>query len=596
MRINGLVYSRNPFTGERNLYGEFRTKNKKEFLLSKLDTKDRLTLEKNIRELEKKLKFPVKAALTIHNHSVILRNVEKITISVHLHPKMLLHLLDDKIISELELFDSFPLREVNEWLSERIEPRSTDNIIATCEKITIGAATGILTQNRDDVIKWTSLGKKIIWLIDRITAEDVFYFKKVEGLIFTSAGPSSHGAIIAKSLGKPVIFCPGNLSQSKFLGTAITLDANNGKIYEGSIPIIRQTNMKEIKRLVAIAKRISQVKVAANADTVEDAKRANKYFAEGIGVCRTEHMFFHEDREKIIRQILFTQHISKDSLLKLSTVQSDDFFNLFSEELEKTVVVRLLDAPLHEFIPKEEKAIEELALELGVSKSQVIENIREFHEENPMLGYRGIRLLLKRPQIINVQIMAICNAIRRVKQKFNGRSPNIIIELPMVIDAKEVKAAKYIIEHKVKTYDHSFRYKIGAMIETPRACILIKDIAREVDFISFGTNDLTQTCLAISRDDTAQFMEFYSLNNLFVCNPFITIDEKGVGRLMKETIIKAKHANPKIVIGICGEHGGDPDSIRFFIRAGIDEISCNPTKVPLAILVSAVYSNKKMKR
>jgi pyruvate, orthophosphate dikinase len=384
-------------------------------------------------------------------------------------------------------------------------------------------------------------------------------------------------------------------------GDYITLDGTEGLIYEGKLPVIDPEMSSSFSTLMNWAKGIKKIDVRANADTPHDAQIAKNFGAEGIGLCRTEHMFFEADRIKSMREMILAndQQERRKALEKLLPLQVKDFAQIFRVMDGMPVIIRLLDPPLHEFLPKPEQTeqIKELAKSLNITEDRVNERISSLHEFNPMLGFRGCRLGIVYPEISEMQARAVFMAAALIKKE--GKNPMPMIEIPNIIHVEEFKDIKSIIKKVAKESgaDGKIKYKIGTMIEFPRASLTADLIAKEADFISFGTNDLTQTTLGFSRDDAGAFITYYLEKGIFEKDPFQTIDKNGVGMLMEITIEKAKRVKKNIDIGVCGEHGGDPESVKYFNKIGVTNVSASPFRVPIAILsaAQAVLEEKKGK-
>jgi len=569
----GSVYSRNPQTGEKSLYGYLFNFNNDDVLNVKaLPKKVLKDLEQKLAKLEKKVKFVAEIFITYSpsntSSQIYLEKAAKLNSIAY--PKVLIDLLTEKIINEKELLQNIPLDVVKEWYSNSITNTKEAKVIAKGEVISYGASSGRILYKVSDVAEAIADKKKVIWVLREISTQDIKLFNKVSGLILTQSGATSHAAVIAKGLGIPAVIGGNELLAKEYLNKEITVDANTGKVYSGALQLTQAGKDKKLQKLIDIAKKHSKIRVTANADNGQDAQLSIDLGAEGIGLCRTEHMFTSDERANLIREILFKDEPSKEALEKLLKIQTEDFLEIFRAENKKEIIVRYLDAPLHEF-----------------SHGTKIKK-----EENPMLGFRGVRMLIKKPEIIKVQTRAIFNALFQLKKE--KKSVDINLEVPLTIDLNEVAIFRNIVEEEIKKLDpkKEIKYKIGTMIETPRAAMLIEKIAPLVDFISYGTNDLTQMLCGISRDDTAGFMDYYIEKRILPANPFNSLDIAGVGEIIKTTSDKAKKVNPKIKISLCGEQGGDSESIKFILGCNIDAVSCSPARVPLAIFAAGKYSIK----
>ena len=377
----------------------------------------------------------------------------------------------------------------------------------------------------------------------------------------------------------------------------IALDGGTGEVFRGEIPLVNPEVSGSFATLMKWADSYRKLGVRTNADTPKDSKIARDFGAEGIGLCRTEHMFFEGERINAVREMIVAEGEAgrRKALAKLLPFQRSDFEGIFKAMAGLPVIIRLLDPPLHEFLPKEEKDVEEIAKSMGVSAERLRKKVESLHEFNPMLGHRGCRLGITYPEITEMQATAIFEAALNVQKQ--GFKPFPEIEIPLVGNVKEFLAQKEIIlrvagKLKVKG---KLKFKIGTMVEVPRACVTAAEIAKEAEFLSFGTNDLTQTTLGFSRDDAGKFIQIYLEKGILEKDPFQTIDQQGVGRLMVQCVESARKANPKIDIGICGEHGGDPASVEFCHRIGLNNVSCSPFRVPIARLAAAQAALKEKK-
>lgn len=571
----GSVFSRNPINGERGVYGclfnlyDFTTVD-----IAKFPEKLRRKLEKRSRMQEKRFKFVVESIIS-YNKVTKQYRVEfdkRAKIEGAVYPKVLLELYKEKIISQEKLFENIPLNLINRWLSSQVRISPKAEKIASGRAITYGAQTGELVIRREQVESNFIQGKKSIWILSDVTQEDLEFFKKCHGLVLTKSGPTSHAAVIAKSYGIPCILGCENLLHPQYMHQIITIDANGGYIYKGKQELIVEKFSCFVDELLKLAVKSSKIQIYANADTSADSEYALKYHVQGIALCRTEHMFIGKEGRTIIRKILLEKDLKKDILEQFIRKQADDFFKLFYSQEGNRIVVRYLDAPLHEFIEKKN------------------ESSNKFCEVNPMLGYRGARFLILNPMIIRIQTRAIFRALSRLKRE--GKSVFIGLEIPLVVDPEEINIFSKIIKEEIESNPlwKKMEYEIGTMIETPRAGFLIKEIAPLVGFLSFGTNDLTQTIFAISRDDSETFVPEYINKNIFNKDPFNVLDEKGLGGFLIKVVSQAKRKNPKIHISICGEQAADADSIKFIIKAKIDAIGVSPARLPRAIFAAAKFS------
>jgi pyruvate, orthophosphate dikinase len=425
-----------------------------------------------------------------------------------------------------------------------------------------------------------------------------------EGILTCRGGMTSHAAVVARGMGRPCVSGAGSIQidyKNKFFkansrevkeGDIITIDGSTGEVMIGEVTTIKPDISGDFSTLMAWADKTRTLNIRANAETPLDTKVARDFGAEGIGLCRTEHMFFDEERILYVRQMILSKNIEdrNKALKNILPFQKKDFVEIFKTMKGLPVTVRLLDPPLHEFLPKSEKEIASVAKILNISEYEINNRINDLHEENPMLGHRGCRLAISYPEIYEMQCEAIFEALVECrKAKVQSVIPEIMI--PLVSTAKELEILKYLVDTKAKEVQkkHGMKisYLVGTMIELPRAALNAFEISKHADFFSFGTNDLTQTTLGISRDDSGKFLDDYVNSNIFKIDPFVSIDVDGVGQLVKIACENGKRNNPKIKLGICGEHGGDPDSIDFCHNAGLHYVSCSPYRVPIARLAAA---------
>ena len=441
--------------------------------------------------------------------------------------------------------------------------------------------------------------------------EDIHGMHAAKGILTSRGGMTSHAAVVARGMGRPCVSGSSeiNIDYQKFLfkagnievkeGEVITIDGSTGRIILGEVQTIKPEISGDFSKLMGWADNYRKLKVRTNSETPLDTKIAREFGAEGIGLCRTEHMFFDEDRILSVREMILskTSEDRNKALAKLLPHQKKDFIEIFKIMSGLPVTVRLLDPPLHEFLPKNEKEIKDVSNALNLSIKEIESRIGELHEHNPMLGHRGCRLGISFPEIYEMQCRAIFEALIECKnKKIKSIIPEIMI--PLVSTEAEIEIMKNLVDRvadKVKTENKTkIDYLVGTMIELPRAAIKAKDIAKHADFFSFGTNDLTQTTFGISRDDSGKFLNDYIENKIFDIDPFISIDE-GVGDLIEIATIKGRKQNKKLKLGICGEHGGDPKSIDFCSNIGLNYVSCSPYRVPIARLAAAQAQLKKLK-
>ena len=468
-----------------------------------------------------------------------------------------------------------------------------------------GAACGKVVFTAEDAEKWAEKGEKVILVRLETSPEDITGMKVAQGILTVRGGMTSHAAVVARGMGTCCVSGCGDIAMDeenkKFTlagkvfneGDFISIDGTTGNIYEGEIKTVDATIAGTFGRVMAWADKFRRLKVRTNADTPADAKKARELGAEGIGLCRTEHMFFEEDRIAAFREMICADTVEEReaALDKILPYQQGDFEGLFEALEGNPVTIRFLDPPLHEFVPTEEDDIKKLADAQGKSVEFIKNLIASLHEFNPMMGHRGLRLAVTYPEIAVMQTKAVIRAAINVQKAHADWSVKPEIMIPLACDAKELKYVKDIV---VKTADEEIaaagvdlKYEVGTMIEIPRAALTADDIAKEAEFFCFGTNDLTQMTYGFSRDDAGKFLNAYYDKKIFESDPFAKLDQTGVGKLMEMAIKLGKAERPTLHVGICGEHGGDPSSVEFCHKIGLDYVSCSPFRVPIARLAAA---------
>jgi len=496
-------------------------------------------------------------------------------------------------------------------LHPTLDEKSSIEVIANGLPASPGAASGKVVFSSEEAERLNDMMQDTILVRIETSPEDIQGMHAAKGILTARGGMTSHAAVVARGMGRPCVSGSSeiniNYEEKSFKtssieikeGDVITIDGSTGRIILGNVPTVKPEISGDFSKLMSWADNIRKLKVRTNSETPLDTKTAREFGAEGIGLCRTEHMFFDEDRILSVREMILSK--TKDdrakALKKLLPHQKSDFIEIFKIMGGLPVTVRLLDPPLHEFLPNSEKEILEVAKVVGVNIKEVKTRISELHEQNPMLGHRGCRLGISFPEIYEMQCRAIFEALVNLKKrKLKSAFPEIMI--PLVSTEAEIRIMKDLVirvanevkkESKIK-----IDYLVGTMIELPRAAIKAKDIAKHAQFFSFGTNDLTQTTFGISRDDSGKFLNDYIDNKIFSVDPFVSIDE-GVGDLIEIAVSRGKKQNKNIKLGICGEHGGDPKSITFCSKVGLDYVSCSPYRVPIARLAAAQAEIKKIK-
>ncbi|MCD6573419.1 MAG: pyruvate, phosphate dikinase [Thermoplasmata archaeon] len=612
----GIVFTRNPANGENEIYGEFLLNAQGEDIVSGKRTpvpieklKEAMPhvydeLKKVAKKLERHYRDMQDIEFTIERKKLYILQTRTGKRTARAAIKIAVDMVEEGIINKREAIMRVDANSLQQLLHKRVDEKAKLDIIARGRPASPGAAIGKICFSPDEAERRSEEESIILFRVET-SPDDIHGIVKSKGVVTIKGGMTSHAAVVSRGLGIPCVVGVENIKideekellivDGKKLGKndVITIDGTTGNIILGEAPLIETGFSKELKKLLKWTDEYRKMKVMANADTPHDAKKALEFGAEGIGLGRTEHMFLQANRLPVVREMILAES-KKDrmkALKKLKEMQINDFIQLFKIMNGKPLTIRLLDPPLHEFLPSYEEIMEE-ATEKGLDeeKQKLLENVKRVREANPMLGHRGIRLAIVYPEIYIMQVEAIMKAA--IKAKKEGYEPIPWIELPMVSHVNEIKAIKRKLQKAMEKIMENegvkIEYKMGAMIELPRAALTADEIAMECDFISFGTNDLTQTTFGFSRDDAeGKFLRYYIQNHVLQDDPFETIDEKGVGELMKIAIEKAKKANKAIHISICGEHGGEAKSIKFCNSIGVDATSCSPFRIPTARLAAA---------
>ena len=468
-----------------------------------------------------------------------------------------------------------------------------------------GAACGKVVFTAEDAVEWAERGEKVVLVRLETSPEDITGMKSAQGILTVRGGMTSHAAVVARGMGTCCVSGCGDIvmdeENKKFElagktyteGSEISIDGTTGNIYDGLIPTVDATIAGEFGRVMAWADKYRTLKVRTNADTPADAKKARELGAEGIGLCRTEHMFFEEDRIAAFREMICSDTVEEreEALAKILPYQQGDFEALYEALEGNPVTIRFLDPPLHEFVPTEEADIEKLAKAKNKSVEEIKAIIDSLHEFNPMMGHRGCRLAVTYPEIAKMQTAAVIRAAINVKKKHPDWTVEPEIMIPLVGEVKELKYVKKVVvetaDAEIAAAGIDMKYEVGTMIEIPRAALTADEIAKEAEFFCFGTNDLTQMTFGFSRDDAGKFLDAYYDAKIFENDPFAKLDQNGVGKLMDMAVKLGKGQRPELHCGICGEHGGDPSSVEFCHRIGLDYVSCSPFRVPIARLAAA---------
>ncbi|WP_313961129.1 pyruvate, phosphate dikinase [uncultured Parvimonas sp.] len=622
----GVAFSRNPSTGENKLFGEFLMNAQGEDVVAGIRTPE--SIEKLKEIMPEVYDEFLRIAKTLEKHY---KDMQDLEFTIEKGKLYLLQTRNGKRTTDAAINVAVDL--VNEGLISkeeailRVEPKSLDQllhpifnaemmkntpILARGLAASPGAASGKVYFHSRDIVDAVKSGEKVILVRQETSPEDIEGMVEAEGILTARGGMTSHAAVVARGMGKCCIAGASEIkvdeiervikTQNEVIkeGDVISLDGTTGIIYKGEIEKLNPQLTGNFKIFMDWVNEIKVLGVRANADNPRDAKQAVEFGAEGIGLCRTEHMFFDKDRIPVVRQMILSENTEQrvEALEKIRPMQEKDFYDIYSVLKEKSVTIRLLDPPLHEFLPYENEDIKNLAKEMNIDESHLRDVITDLEEVNPMLGHRGCRLAVTYPEIYRMQAKAIINAAVKAQKDLNiSITPEIMI--PLVGELEELKYVKREIveeiEMTLKELNENIKYKIGTMIEIPRAALLADEIATEAEFFSYGTNDLTQMTFGFSRDDAGKFLNEYENKKIFDFNPFAKLDQKGVGKLVKMSFKLGRETNPHLHVGICGEHGGDPDTIEFLNSVGIDYVSCSPFRVPIARLAAAQAKIKQSK-
>ena len=625
----GVAFTRDPATGAKGLFGEFLTNAQGEDVVAGVRTPMHIdemankfpeafkefnevcsTLEKHYRDMQD-MEFTVE-----HGKLYMLQTRNgKRTAQAAL--KIACDLVDEGMRTEEEAVAMIDPRNLDTLLHPQFDAKALKAATPLGKGLgaSPGAACGKAVFTADDAVAWAGRGEKVVLVRLETSPEDISGMKSAQGILTVRGGMTSHAAVVARGMGTCCVSGCGDIvmdeANKKFTlggktfheGDEISIDGTTGNIYEGLIPTVDATIAGEFGRIMAWADKYRRLRVRTNADTPTDAKKARELGAEGIGLCRTEHMFFEADRIAASREMICSDTVEgrEAALEKILPYQQGDFEQLY-EALEGTpVTIRFLDPPLHEFVPTTEEEIQKLADAQGKSVQAIKDIITGLHEFNPMMGHRGLRLAVTYPEIAKMQTKAVIRAAINVQKKHPDWKVVPEIMIPLTSEVKELKFVKNIVvetaDAEIKAAGADLHYEVGTMIEIPRACLTADEIAKEADFFCFGTNDLTQMTFGFSRDDAGKFLNAYYDTKIFENDPFAKLDQNGVGKLMEMAIKLGRPVNPKLHIGICGEHGGDPSSVEFCHRIGLDYVSCSPFRVPVARLAAAqaAIAEKKAK-
>jgi pyruvate, orthophosphate dikinase len=631
----GVAFTRDPSTGERRFFGEFlvnaqgedvvagiRTpqpinivgkRNPDDKSLEELMPKAYAELVRTYEKLEQHFRDMQDIEFTIHKGKLWMLQTRNGKRTAKAMVRIAVEMVGEKMLTVDEALLRVDPHKLDELLHPMLDPKAEKKIIARGLPASPGAAVGKVVFSADEAEEMRQKGEHVILVRVETSPEDIHGMTAAEGILTARGGMTSHAAVVARGMGKCCVAGVGAINvdygKQQFAvsvdgkqvvvkrGDVISLDGGKGDVILGAVPMSAPALDDDYATLMKWVDERRRLKVRTNADTPTDAKTARNYGAEGIGLCRTEHMFFAEDKILAVRQMILADTVDerRRALDKILPMQKQDFAGIFRAMDGLPVTIRLLDPPLHEFLPTEKAQIDVVARELGVTPDAVRARVEALHEANPMLGHRGCRLAITNPEIYETQVKAIIQAALEVQEEGVAVLPEIMI--PIVGDGKELRVMRELVvraaDETLAQAGAKIAYTVGTMIELPRACVVADKLAAEADFFSFGTNDLTQTTLGVSRDDAARFLGDYVRLGIYPVDPFVAIDRDGVGALMRLGVEKGRGVKPKLKVGICGEHGGEPSSVAFCHELGLDYVSCSPFRVPIARLAAAQAALRK---
>jgi pyruvate,orthophosphate dikinase len=624
----GVAFTRNPSTGEKRLYGEFLINAQGEDVVAGIRTPQEITevarkeagsdkpsmerampaafkeLTRIYGALEKHYRDMQDMEFTVEQGKLWMLQTRNGKRTAKAALRIAVELANEKLITRDEAVARIEPGSLDQLLHPTIDPKAERNVIATGLPASPGAASGEIVFNSDEATKLKADGKKVILVRIETSPEDIHGMHAAEGILTTRGGMTSHAAVVARGMGKPCVSGAGTLrvdynAQTLQAGNVVlkrgetlTIDGSTGQVLAGAVPMTEPAMSGEFGTLMGWADKARKLGVRANADTPADARVAVKFGAEGIGLCRTEHMFFDEARIQAVREMILAddEKSRRTAIDKLLPMQRGDFIELFEIMKGLPVTIRLLDPPLHEFLPHGDEEIAAVARNMGVDPKKLANRARELHEFNPMLGFRGCRIAIAYPEVAEMQARAIFEAaVEAGKRTGKPVVPEVMV--PLIATKAELDIVKARIDAMaqavMKETGAKLSYQVGTMIELPRAALLAAEIAQTAEFFSFGTNDLTQTTFGISRDDAASFLGIYTARGILPGDPFVSIDRDGVGALVRIGVERGRKVRKNLKVGICGEHGGDPASVAFCHEVGLDYVSCSPFRVPIARLAAA---------
>ena len=631
----GVAFTRDPSTGENYFYGEYLVNAQGEDVVAGIRTPQPINKAKHkpgdlpamedvlpecylqlakIRDiLEAHYKDMQDIEFTIEKHKLYMLQTRNGKRTAQAAVKIAVDMVKEGLINDKDAVLRVEPDQLDQLLHPSLDPKAPKTVIAKGLPASPGASCGEVVFSADEAEEAAKIGLKVILVRVETSPEDIHGMHAAQGILTARGGMTSHAAVVARGMGKCCVAGCGDIAvnyrDQQFVakngtvvkkGDVITLDGSTGEVILGQVPTVQPELTGDFGQLMTFVDKYRRLKVRTNADTPHDAKVARQFGAEGIGLCRTEHMFFEADRIMAVREMILSDDLDgrKRALTKILPMQKGDFIGLFREMKGLPVTIRLLDPPLHEFLPQEEGDIDELAKVMNVTAQMLKAKVESLHEFNPMLGHRGCRLGITFPEIYDMQVQAIMEAAcELIKDEGFSIIPEIMI--PLVGEVKELAILKAnsvrIADEVIARYGVKVEYLIGTMIELPRAALTADKIAVEAEFFSFGTNDLTQTTYGLSRDDAGKFLPFYVEREIYPNDPFVALDQAGVGQLVKMGCEKGRATRPNIKLGICGEHGGEPSSVIFCHQIGLDYVSCSPFRVPIARLAAAHAVLKELK-
>ncbi|MBI3699320.1 MAG: pyruvate, phosphate dikinase [Afipia sp.] len=624
----GVAFTRNPSTGEKRLYGEYLINAQGEDVVAGIRTPQDITeyarkesgsekasmesampaaykeLTRIYTQLEKHYRDMQDMEFTVEQGKLWMLQTRNGKRTAKASLRIAVELANEGLISKKDAVARIDPASLDQLLHPTIDPVAKRDVIATGLPASPGAAAGEIVFSSDEATKLQADGRKVILVRIETSPEDIHGMHVAEGILTTRGGMTSHAAVVARGMGKPCVSGCGTVrvdygrglmtvgNRTFKAGDVITIDGSIGQVLAGRMPMIEPELSGDFNTLMGWADQVRKLKVRTNADTPADARTALKFGTEGIGLCRTEHMFFEETRIRTVREMILAEdeQTRRAALAKLLPMQRADFVDLFEIMKGLPVTIRLLDPPLHEFLPHTQAEIEEVARAMNADPRRLADRARELAEFNPMLGFRGCRLAIAYPEIAEMQARAIFEAAVEAGKR-TGKPVGLEVMVPLIATKMEFDLVKAGIDSAAqavfKETGAKLAYQTGTMIELPRACLLAGEIAQTAEFFSFGTNDLTQTTYGISRDDAASFLGTYVARGIIEIDPFVAVDREGVGELVKIGVQRGRKVRPGLKMGICGEHGGDPASVAFCHEIGLDYVSCSPYRVPIARLAAA---------